>query len=67
MESNKKCAEHRAFESLNKEIEYQELEIQLAEQINQLKELIEKKNEELARAEENSAKERITLNIKKKS
>lgn len=43
-EQQENVRNNRAFESLNKEIEYQELEIQLAEkQINQLKELIEKK------------------------
>ena len=42
-EQQENVRNNRAFESLNKEIEYQELEIQLAEkQINQLKELIEK-------------------------
>ena len=51
-EQQENVRNNRAFESLNKEIEYQELEIQLAEkQINQLKELIEKKNVELAQAE----------------
>ena len=52
-EQQENVRNNRAYESLNKEIEYQELEIQLAnKQINQLKELIEKKKEELAQAEE---------------
>lgn len=42
----KNVRNNRAFESLTKEIEYQELEIQLAEkQIKQLRALIEQKNE----------------------
>ena len=45
-EQQKNVRNNRAYESLTKEIEYQELEIQLAEkQINQLKALIEQKNE----------------------
>jgi predicted nucleic acid-binding Zn-ribbon protein len=45
-EQQKNVRNNRAYESLNKEIEYQELEIQLADkQINQLKVLIEQKNE----------------------
>ena len=52
-EQQENVRNNRAYESLNKEIEYQELEIQLADKhINQLKELIEKKKEELAQAEE---------------
>ena len=43
-EQQENVRNNRAYESLNKEIEYQELEIQLADkQINQLKELIEKR------------------------
>ena len=45
-EQQKNVRNNRAYESLTKEIEYQELEIQLAEkQIKQLKALIEQKNE----------------------
>ncbi|MBL18437.1 MAG: hypothetical protein CMC82_01215 [Flavobacteriaceae bacterium] len=45
-EQQKNVRNNRAYESLTKEIEYQDLEIQLAEkQINQLKALIEKKNQ----------------------
>ena len=45
-EQQKNVRNNRAYESLTKEIEYQDLEIQLAEkQINQLKALIEQKNE----------------------
>lgn len=57
---------NRAYESLNKEIEYQELEIQLAEkQINQLKELIEKKREDLTQAEEKLVERENHLKHKK--
>lgn len=57
---------NRAYESLNKEIEYQELEIQLAEkQINQLKELIEKKREELTQTEEKLVERENHLKHKK--
>jgi hypothetical protein len=45
-EQQKNVRNNRAYESLNKEIEFQELETQLTEkQINQLKALIEQKNE----------------------
>ena len=65
-EQQENVRNNRAFESLNKEIEYQELEIQLAEkQINQLKELIEKKNEELAQAEEKLSERENHLKHKK--
>ena len=57
---------NRAYESLNKEVEYQELEIQLAEkQINQLKELIEKKREDLTQAEEKLVERENHLKHKK--
>ena len=57
---------NRAYESLNKEVEYQELEIQLAEkQINQLKELIEKKREELTQTEEKLVERENHLKHKK--
>ena len=65
-EQQENVRNNRAFESLNKEIEYQELEIQLAEkQINQLKELIEKKNEELVQAEEKLSERENHLKHKK--
>ena len=56
----------KQYLSLNKEIEYQELEIQLSDkQINQLKELIEKKKEELAQAEEKLGERENHLKHKK--
>lgn len=65
-EQQENVRNNRAFESLNKEIEYQELEIQLAEkQINQLKELIEKKNEELVQAKEKLSERENHLKHKK--
>ena len=51
-EQQKNVRNNRAYESLTKEIEYQELEIQLAEkQINQLKALIEQKGDDKAGSE----------------
>jgi predicted nucleic acid-binding Zn-ribbon protein len=48
-EQQKNVRNNRAYESLTKEIEYQDLEIQLAEkQIKQLRALIEQKNEAVA-------------------
>ena len=65
-EQQENVRNNRAFESLNKEIEYQELEIQLAEkQINQLKELVEKKNEELEQADEKLSERENHLKHKK--
>ena len=65
-EQQENVRNNRAFESLNKEIEYQELEIQLADkQINQLKELIEKKKEELGHAEEKLGERENHLKHKK--
>ena len=65
-EQQENVRNNRAFESLNKEIEYQELEIQLADkQINQLKELIEKKKEELGLAEEKLGERENHLKHKK--
>ena len=50
-EQQKNVRNNRAYESLTKEIEYQELEIQLAEkQIKQLKVFIEQKNEAVSDA-----------------
>ena len=47
-DQQKNVRNNRAYESLNKEIEFQELEIELAEkQIKQLSELIEQKNESI--------------------
>jgi predicted nucleic acid-binding Zn-ribbon protein len=52
-EQQKNVRNNRAYESLTKEIEYQELESELAEkQIKQLKELIEQKKETLTQAEQ---------------
>ena len=65
-EQQENVRNNRAYESLNKEIEYQELEIQLADkQINQLKELIEKKKEELTSAEEKLGERENHLKHKK--
>jgi predicted nucleic acid-binding Zn-ribbon protein len=52
-EQQKNVRNNRAYESLTKEIEYQELESELAEkQIKQLKELIEQKKETLTQTEQ---------------
>ena len=67
-EQQENVRNNRAYESLNKEIEYQELEIQLADkQINQLKELIEKKKEELTSAEEKLGERENHLKHKKRN
>ena len=52
-DQQKNVRNNRAFESLSKEIEYQELEIEYSEkQINELKAQIEQKNEKLSEANE---------------
>jgi len=65
-EQQENVRNNRAYESLNKEIEYQELEIQLAEKhISQLKELIEKKKEDLTQTEEKLGERENHLKHKK--
>ena len=65
-EQQKNVRNNRAYESLNKEIEYQELEIELAEkQIKQLKALIEQKKEALAQTEEKLEERQNHLKHKK--
>ena len=52
-DQQKNVRNNRAFESLSKEIEYQELEIEYSEkQINELKAQIEQKNEKLSETNE---------------
>lgn len=66
-DQQKNVRNNRAFESLSKEIEYQELEIEYAEkQINELKAQIELKNEKLGEANDIKNERNSHLKHKKK-
>ena len=65
-EQQKNVRNNREFNSLSKETEYQELEIELAEKrIREFKAKIEQKNELIAATKENIAKQEDLLKIKK--
>lgn len=66
-EQQKKVRNNREFDSLNKEVEYQELEMQLAEKrIKEFGFKIEGKKERLAEAEEVLKQQKKALDAKKK-